>query len=143
MARKTSINNGFTPPERRLTKEITEQLEALAPLFMIQVKHLGKQKVELSGAGFSEGAPLVLPAQVAKVRLLAEVCSILARWVSFNLWEPCEITLFAVPTVRIERCAFNWRKQMAQQAKAAARAAALAALPVSLPPAAPEPTAVG
>jgi hypothetical protein len=130
MARKTTINNGFTPPERRITKEITASLEALAPLFLIQVKHLPKQRVELSGAGFSEGAPLVLPAQLAKVRLLAEICSILARWVSFNLWEPCEITLFAVPALRIERCAFNWRKGLAQAAKAAARAAAIAAMPI-------------
>jgi hypothetical protein len=135
MARKSSINNGFTSPERRLTKEITASLEALAPLFLIQVKHLPKQRVELSGAGFSEGAALILPAPVAKVRLLAEICSILARWVSFNLWEPCEITLFAVQPSRIERCAFNWRKQLAQSAKAAARAAAAAAIaqPMEMP----------
>ncbi len=116
--------HGFTPPEKRITKELASRLEELAPLFMIQVRHLNRQAVELSGSGLSENRPLVLVPHVAKVRLLAEICSILARWVSFNLWEPCEVTLFALPATRIERCAFNYRKQLAQQARALARAAA-------------------
>ena len=122
-----AATHGFTPPEKRITREINARLEGLAPLFMIHVRYINGHTVELSGAGFSEGEPLVLASKVAKVRLLAEICSILSRWISFNLWEPCEITLFSLPETRIERCAFNFRKQLAQQAKAAAKAAALAA----------------
>jgi len=117
---------GFTPPETRITQELNARLESLAPLFMIQVRYLNWQNVELSGPGLSEGDTLVLPPPTARVRLLAEICSILARWVSFNLWEPCEVTLFAVPPARIERYAFNWRKQLSQQAKATARSSSLA-----------------
>ena len=111
--------HGFIPPEKRITKELTARLEELAPLFMIQVRHISRQHVELSGTGFS-GDPLVLAPNIAKIRLLAEICSILSRWVSFNLWEPCEVTLFALAPNRIERCAFNFRKQLAQKAKSMA-----------------------
>ena len=123
MARKTLASHGFTPPEKRITKEINAQLEALAPLFQIQVKHLAKNKVELSGPGFSGEAPLVLTPTIAKIRLLAELTSILARWIPFSLWEPCEVTLFAVAPSRIERCAYNFRKDLNKAAKAATKAA--------------------
>lgn len=117
----------FTPTEKRITKEINAKLEELAPLFMIQVRHISGHTVELSGAGFSEGEPLVLSPTIAKIRLLAEISGILSRWISFNFWEPPEVTLLSLPENRIERCALNFRKQLSQQAKAAAKAAALAA----------------
>jgi len=114
-------------PERRLTPAMRKRLERLAPLFEIHVEHRienGEALMELSGPGFSEGAPLVLSRAEGTVRLLAEICSILTRWIPFSLWEPCEVTLFALPHERIERCAASFRKQLAQQARAAERAAA-------------------
>lgn len=126
-----TAGNGFTPTEQRITREIQAKLAELAPLFLIQVRVLSKDRVELSGVGFNEGVALELPAGIAKQRLLAELSGILARWIAFNFWEPPEITLFAVPASRIERCAFNWRKQLAQAAKAATKANS----PASLEPA--------
>ena len=75
---------------------------------------------------------MVLEFELAKVRLLAEITSILSQWIPFNWWEPCDTTLLSLPENRIERCAFNFRKKLAQQAKAAAKAAALAAMTQSL-----------
>lgn len=116
----------FVSPERRITSEMRKRLEQLAPLFLINIDRKieeGQQMVELSGAGFSEGQPLVLNANDAPVRLLAEICSTLTRWIPFNLWEPCEVTLFALPPERIERCAATFRKQHAAQVRAMEKAA--------------------
>ena len=122
-----SHTHTFIAPEQRLTSDMRKRLEQLAPLFYIHLQHKnidGQTHVEFSGAGFSESEPLVLNATDAMVRLLAEICSILTRWIPFSEWEPCEVTLFALPPERIERCAASFRKQITQIQRQAERAAA-------------------
>jgi len=122
-----SVLNNFSPPEIRLTAEMRERLEELAPLFEIELKtvlHEGRSCVELSGKGFSEGAPLLLSPSDAKIRLMAEICDKLCRWIPFSGWEPAETTLFALPPARIERCAVSFRKRLLAQTKLAERMAA-------------------
>lgn len=119
----------FVAPEQRLTAAMHKRLEQLAPLFYIQLDRRtveGLELVEFSGEGFSEDAPLELESSEANVRLLAELCSILARWIPFSFWEPCEVTLFALPPERVERCAASFRKQLAKQQRELDRAAAAA-----------------
>ena len=121
-----ALTNTFVAPEKRITPAMRKRLEQLAPLFLIEIQHVeieGEAHVEFSGAGFSETGPVAIKAEDATVRLLAEICSILARWIPFSLWEPCEVTLFALPPERVERCAASFRKQIAQQQRAAQREA--------------------
>jgi hypothetical protein len=121
------ISFPFVAPEQRLTSEMRQRLEELAPLFQIEVTTIQGENNSLrrlSGPGFSEPEPLVLSADEATIRLLAEICSILTRWVAFSPLEPCEVTLFALSHERLERCAGSFRKQLAQQARAAEEAAA-------------------
>ncbi|MDR5728944.1 MAG: hypothetical protein RB191_16130 [Terriglobia bacterium] len=110
----------FSPPEQRLTADMREKLAELAPLFLIELKtvlHEGRPCIQLSGRGFSGLEPLTLPPVEAKIRLLAEICDTLSRWVPFSFWEPAEVTLFALPPERIERCAASFRKRLAAQDK--------------------------
>lgn len=121
------LKTTFAPPEQRITPAMRKHLEQLAPLFQIQLEHKtidGKLHVELSGPGFSESEPVLLNSGDATIRLLAEICGILTRWIPFNVWEPCEVTLFALPSERIERCAASFRKQLAQAQRQAEREAA-------------------
>jgi hypothetical protein len=122
-----SHTHTFIAPEQRLTSDMRKRLEQLAPLFYIHIQHKyidGQRHVEFSGAGFSESKPVVLNATDATVRLLAEICSILTRWIPFSVWEPCEVTLFALAPERIERCAASFRKQITQAQRQAEREAA-------------------
>lgn len=119
-----SFHDTFVAPEQRITADMRERLLKLAPKFNITLKHIvidGEEFVEFSGDGFSEDAPVTLKSGEATVRLLAEICSILTRWVPFSLWEPCEVTLFALPADRLERHANSFRKQLAQQQRREAR----------------------
>jgi hypothetical protein len=121
MSAKRILRESFANPEKRITRAIYAKLVAMAPLFHLEVRPVAGGKVELSGQGFSEGCALVMTPTEAKVRLLAEICSILSRWVPFNLWEPCEVTLLALPKSRIERYAQLYRKALQQEARALAR----------------------
>jgi len=112
-----TLKTTFVAPEKRITPAMRKRLEDLAPLFHIELNHKrvdGQAHIEISGKGFSEPEPVLLPASEATVRLLAEICSILTRWVPFNVWEPCEVTLFALPSERLQRCAATFRRQIAQ-----------------------------
>lgn len=121
-----TLSTNFIAPEKRITPKMRESLEELAPKFQITLTTVvidGHEHVEFSGEGFSESEPVAVRAEEATVRLLAEICSILARWIPFSLWEPCEVTLFALPPERIERCAASFRKQLAQLQRQAEREA--------------------
>ena len=119
------IDSPSAAPEQRITPDLAQLLKELAPKFLIEVTWIpeeGGAHVQLAGPGLSQPEPVVLPENDGLFRVMAEVCHILTRWVSFNPLEPCEVTLAALSSERIERCAGAYRKHIAQQARAAQKA---------------------
>lgn len=117
------IASASVAPKQRITPELRQRLMELAPKFLIEVTEIPQETdgshIRLSGPGFRGPSPVVLPEHDALFRLLAEICSILTRWVSFNPLEPAEVTLVALPLERIERCAGAYRKHIAHQLRMA------------------------
>jgi hypothetical protein len=108
-----------------MTADLRERLKELAPKFLIEVTWTSQDNhpyVHLAGPGLSQPEPLTLPENEALFRLMAEICHVLTRWVSFNPLEPCEVTLTALSPERIERCAGAHRKHILQQERAAQKA---------------------
>ena len=99
--------------EDRLTDDAYARLSRIAPLFDIEIRYIGDSEVELSGPGFS-GEWLVLPEDLARLRLVAELCEQTLRWVPYSFKEPADVTLLNHPDTRLERIAFLRRRAIEQ-----------------------------
>lgn len=109
----TYSSDTHPPIEDRLSDEAYARLSRIAPLFDIEIRDIGDCEVELSGPGFS-GEWLILPEDLARLRLVAELCEQTLRWVPYSFKEPADVTLLSHPDARLERIAFLRRRAIEQ-----------------------------
>ena len=88
-----------------LSDEDKLRLEKLAPLFDIQVRHIGGCRYRLDSV--NDLAPLdeILPAEVMHTRLLVEICSRAVHWIYFHVGKSCKHSLLELSDARIHRVA--------------------------------------
>ena len=72
-----------------LTPNDAAHLERIAPMFDIQFHEAGDGTYLLNALDGSGGHEVILPAKVAHLRLLAEICARAAKWVHFQVGVSC------------------------------------------------------
>lgn len=76
-------------PSHFLTQDDQAHLQALAPKFDIHFDQVDGETYRLNALDGSGGCEVILPATVAHLRLLAEICARAAPWVHFQVGVSC------------------------------------------------------
>lgn len=76
-----------------LTQTEQARLQMLAPKFNIDFCQVDDETYRLNALDESGGHEVILPARVAHLRLLAEICARAAPWVHFHLGVSCRDSL--------------------------------------------------
>lgn len=88
-----------------LTADDKTRLENVAPLVDIEFRETSDGSYHIRTCSDSFACEQTLPASVAHVRLLMEICERAVHWVHFHLAQSCRDSLLGLTDERIQRVA--------------------------------------
>jgi hypothetical protein len=94
----------------RLSEQDKRRLEAIAPLFEVEVGWPDPTTCQLRLSLRHGVREAQVPARIAHLRLLAEIASRATRWVYFNLETPARDSLLGLPDAKLARVAELYRR---------------------------------
>jgi hypothetical protein len=94
----------------KLTPNECARLEMHAKGFCIQFSQVAPEMYELSAIDGPDERAVVLPREVAHLRLFTEICSRAASWVHFHFGKSAKDSLFELSDARIARIADLYRR---------------------------------
>jgi len=94
----------------KLTPQECARLEMHAKGFCIQFSQVAPAMYELCAIASPDEQSIVLPCEVAHLRLFAEICSRAANWVHFHFSKSAQKSLFELSDARIARIADLYRR---------------------------------
>jgi hypothetical protein len=97
----------------KLTPNECARLEMHAKGFCIQFLQVAPAMYELCAIGCTYEQVVVLPREVAHLRLFTEICSRAANWVHFYLGKSAKDSLFELSDARLARISDLYRRQSA------------------------------